>query len=229
MEHYKGVAEKTSVDMGIDLCSHYRLVSKHFLHCSQVGSGFDHVRCKRVPEGMRADLLQNTRPPRKIPCYGEYHRSCKPSSPAIEKHNVLIVYNRQPVPVDPVKVYLLQGLATDRNQSLLIAFPRDAYEPFPVMDVGEPQVHQFGDAQTTSVKCLNDGFVPVAVGLAEVDRINNPVNLFNSKDFRKLQPQPGRLKKGGRVIFELAIDQQKPVKGPYSRYQPCLCPGAHFS
>ena len=73
MKHNQGVAEKTPVYMGVDLCRHYRFMPKHFLNCPKVSSGFYHVCRKGVTKGMRTYLFQYACLPRKISCYGKYH------------------------------------------------------------------------------------------------------------------------------------------------------------
>lgn len=102
MKHDKGVAEKTPVDMGVDLSRHYRLMTKHFLNRSQVGSCFDQMSRKRMTESVGTYLSHNTRPACQIAGNIEYHCSGKLPSAAVEKHNILIMYHRKPVPVDSV-------------------------------------------------------------------------------------------------------------------------------
>jgi hypothetical protein len=115
VKHYQGITQETPVDMGIYLSCHYRLMPQHFLNSPEVGPGFDHMGCKGVPEGMRADLFYNACLTCKIPDYGEYHRSCEFSAPPVQKDHIPVINYRQPAPVDLVKINLLQSFITYRN------------------------------------------------------------------------------------------------------------------
>ena len=83
MKHYQSITEKAPVDMGIYFCCENRLMSKHFLYCPEVGTGFNHMCCKRMPEGMGTDTLTYSRFCGKILCDGKNHGPGELSSPSI--------------------------------------------------------------------------------------------------------------------------------------------------
>ena len=121
MKHNQCIAKIAPVDMGIDLSGHDRLMPEHFLYGPQVGTGFDHVCRKRVPEGMRTDLFHYTCFTGKIPDDREYHCSGEFSSPAVQKHYIFVIDYRKPLSVNLIKINLLKGLFADRHKPLLIA------------------------------------------------------------------------------------------------------------
>ena len=59
--------------MGVNFSGKDRLMAEHFLDSPEVSSSIDQVGGKRVPEGMRADLLPQTYFFRKALNDGENH------------------------------------------------------------------------------------------------------------------------------------------------------------
>ena len=47
-------------DVRINLCCPDIAVSEHRLYAAQIGASFQEVRCKGVPQHMRAEILKNT-------------------------------------------------------------------------------------------------------------------------------------------------------------------------
>lgn len=60
MEVGDDLFEVVSIDMRVDFGGGDAFVSQHFLNCPKVGSSFYQMRCKRVPEGMRAYVFMDS-------------------------------------------------------------------------------------------------------------------------------------------------------------------------
>ena len=83
MIHYKRVAQEAPVDMSVYFCCNNRLMTKHLLNSPEVSSGFDHMGCKRVAEGVRTDVFSYAGPGTKVLNNCKNHCPGEPSSSSV--------------------------------------------------------------------------------------------------------------------------------------------------
>ena len=76
--------------MGVNLCRSNRLVTEHFLNCSQVCTAFNQMCCEGVPEGMRTDVLFQLYLFTKPLDDCEDHHASKLASSLIQEYKVLL-------------------------------------------------------------------------------------------------------------------------------------------
>ena len=157
--------------MGVEFGGEDRLVAEHLLHCSEVGTAFDEVGGKRVAEGVRADVFGDTGCFGELLDYHEYHDPRERFASSIEKHKILATrldFLGFAVVVDVV-FEVVERVFGDRHKAFLIVFAYVLYIAEVFVDVGEFEVDEFGNTETTSLENFDESLVSMTMGLAEDD------------------------------------------------------------
>src|SRR5687768_5919219 len=106
-------------------------MSEHFLDGPQIGASLNKMRCKAVPESVRADRLLQTNNVSEIFNDSEHHNPGELPTVAVQKNKGFIAFGRGLVWTLSsyfFEVYfkILKGGSADRDQAFLVSFPRYA-------------------------------------------------------------------------------------------------------
>ena len=127
--------------MGIDLCGCDTLVSQHFLHCPQIGTSFQQMGGKGVPQGMGGNSFLYTR---RLCCRAQHLKYIYPRkrfSVSVEEHMVFKSAGNGLMHPDGLQVqgYTLQGCGSNWDESVFIALPYYPNEFFFCINIGNQQ------------------------------------------------------------------------------------------
>lgn len=192
--------------MRIDFGCGDGFVSQHFLHGPQVGSAFDQMGCKGMPERVRRDPLPQIDLDCQILDDREDHDPSQSPAAVIEKDEVfepvldrLMVSN-----LCRINLQVLGGDTPDRYQAFFVALSDDLQEPDLEVEVRQLEVDQLANAKSAGVKCFQHRLVSDALGLAQVDGCNQAVNVIDLERIRQLSPEfRGFQELGGIILCEI--------------------------
>ena len=172
-------------------------VTEHLLYGSQIGSPFQQMCCKRVPQRVRADLFPDAAAFALLAYDMENHGSCQPPAPPVEKQDVFVsFFYGQPPPILQVQAYFVQGGLGNGNQPLFVSFSLDDDKFFFRIELRESEIDQFRYPQSRSVHHFDNGFVALAFGQREVKGGEQPFDFLYGKYFGQFQSQLGAFQPG---------------------------------
>jgi hypothetical protein len=127
MELVQYLSEVIPVEVGVDLGGGDAFVSEHFLDGAQVGTTFDEMSSKTMPEGMRADVFLE---PDAFDLFlndEKYHHAAEFFAPFVEKYKLFVAFGRLDMDADLIEVdpQVLQGIPPDGYEALLVALADD--------------------------------------------------------------------------------------------------------
>ena len=141
MVHQNFLKQGLSVDVSVDFGRRNRLVSKHFLNNPKVGAALNEMRCKRMTESVRRNILFYSSRLAGLLYYCKNHCSGKFFAVAVEEKNVATALLRLDVVAERLHIVVdfLHCLVTDWHQPLLVAFADYADKLLAEKQVGQPQ------------------------------------------------------------------------------------------
>ena len=158
----------------VNLCGGDPSVAQHYLDRPQVRSAFDHVRCRRVTQGVgrhRGGIYsglgcgQSNDP--------EYRHPAEPPTPEVREHRIPIrAVSCDFQPVGEPGPDRLDTRRSERNLALAVAFARD--DGGHLLEIESPQIetNRLCDPSTGAVKKLEQRSVPTATGRADIGRFD---------------------------------------------------------
>lgn len=94
------------------------------------------------------------------------------------------------------------GLSADRHEPLFVPFPDHADESVVEKQVADSQRYQFGNPQAATVQRFDHRLVAVSETAAQVDRIQNGLDLRDRKDIGQLASRFRRVDEFGGQVFD---------------------------
>lgn len=124
------IAEGGRVNMGIDLCGAYRLMTEHGLNGTEVGTAFQKSSGKRMAERMRRDGFLNAGLLR-VPLYhNKDHRARKMTASAVQEHIIFLAWLDGHVATNgKPQVQFLDGLGEIGTSRSLRPLPETRIKP----------------------------------------------------------------------------------------------------
>src|SRR5690606_35386995 len=159
------------VNMGVDFCGGNAFMAEHILHSPQIRSALYQVRGKAVTKGVGTDFFLSRN------CGSEFlydqknHNSGEVCTPSIDKDIVLMARFNGLMYTNLFNIYfqIFAGLSADGYQSLFAALAFDFDEFNFQKQVGQFELCQFRNTQSTTVQNFQHGLVACALGTALVN------------------------------------------------------------
>ena len=101
------------------------------------------------------------------------------------------------------------GSLTDGHEALLAALAFDLDETFVEVEVGQFEVAQLTDAQTTAIKRFQNGTIALPLVLAHIYCGDNLVDFFNGEHLGQVKANLGTFQEFGRVILTVVGNDQE--------------------
>lgn len=213
------LSETGGVDVGVDLGGGYGLVAEHGLDGTEIGTAFEQGGGEGVTEGVGRDGLPNAGFLHKIFDHEEDHDAGEGLLAAMADEDVVLILmgNGQEVAVLEIELKLVDGFLGDGHEPLLGAFALDLDEFLFEKEVAEFQIDEFRHPQSATEEGLDDGFVAMSLGLAEVDDGLDGIDFIDSQHIRQHLGFLGKLEQFGGIGLQYITEHQKVVEAAHPR------------
>ena len=164
-------------------------MTEQLLNTPQIGATVKHVRCKAMPQRMRADCRIKPGHFKILVHLAPDATSAQPPAVLVHEQDSRIkvaVVLRPLVPVLHIMLYDLQSRRADRSNSFLLAFASDMNDFAKKIDIVHVQRYQFADSDAGTVKRLQDGPVSCTQPGIHRRRAEQPLYLFVLQETRQL-------------------------------------------
>lgn len=140
----------SGIYMSVNFCGKDAFVPEHLLYYPEVGSVLKQVGGERMSESMRRYLFPYAGGQRLLFDHIEHRHAAQRFAETVEEHEILISVTRFGTYFE-ICIQSIGGYLSQWNQTLLVTFSDDTYEPFLTENVGQPELTGLTDAQTASV------------------------------------------------------------------------------
>ena len=232
MKFLDNLPQVVAIQVRVDLRCGDGFVTEHFLHRAQIGAAFNEVRSKRVTKSVRADRLVQADVEREILDDGEDHNPRELLSISIQEHKALMPLLRRLVRRTSanflhIELCILQRIATDRHEALLIALARNAEKAHIGVNVVQLEVNKLADTKTGTIQHFQHRAVAASFGFGLVDGLQELFDLGIAQRVGKFATQFGSLQQGRGIFFDERLKEQVFKKSFETREDARLAMGAH--
>lgn len=220
MELVQHLPQVIPIEMGVDLGGGDAFVSQHFLDGTQVGTTFDKVGGKTVPEGVRADVFLEPDTLNLFFDDEKYHHAAEFFAPFVEKDKLFVAFGRLDMDADVLDVdaEVLQGIPADGDEALLVPLADNPQKADVGEDLAGLEVREFRYPEPRTVEDFEHGAVAVALGAAEGDAFEDIVDFVVAEGIREFAAEFGRFEELGGVFADFVLVHKKPVKSLDARH-----------
>lgn len=210
-----GVAQELLAEVGVDLGGGDFLVAQHLLHGAQVGAVLHQLGGEAVTERVGRDVLTDARRLYRLLKEHEDVVAAEVCTVAVEEDVLVLARLGRDVGSDGADVgeQQIQGVGVDGHPPLLGALAEDKEALFLGIDVGEFEVHQFGDTEATAVEHLDNDVVAFLVGAASVEGGLDTGDVVVGEHIGKMLRSNRHVEQFGGVVVHGVTQLQHAVEG----------------
>ena len=207
-----------AVDMHIYLGSGDLLVTQHGLDGAQVGTALEEVGGKAVAEGMRTDILLDSRLLSIILyIYKEGDAAELGAALGADEDIVLVAglgLDRHP-DNEPLAEFC-HSLFANGDKALLASLAMNADIALLEEELAHLKVTELADTQAAAVEHLDDGIIAHALRLALVDSLLDGIYLWNAQHLGQVLAYLRVLEQLGGIGLYLLLQDQEAIEGAHT-------------